>query len=136
MTAHLHQGFAGVITGLTLLLSSERLPAQGTLQALNFTPPGVWGYTTNAVGWSFTPTSDLLVTAIFATAPQVSFWQGTDNLLASYTYTGAYGSVITGPATNFQSIQPLFLSPGQTYFMSAQSSNFLAQIYFFYFGRN
>ncbi len=121
---------------MTLLVSAERLPAQGTLQAISFTPPGVAGFTTNGVGWSFVPASDLLVTGISATGPQVSFWQGADQLLAAYAYTGPYGSIPTGPSTSFQSVPPLFLSAGQTYFVSAQSSNFSAQVGFFYFGRN
>jgi len=121
---------------LLLFVFPGYLRAQGTLQALGFTPPGVASYTTNGVGWSFVPTSDLLVTAIFATAPQVSFWQGTNQALATFAYTGPYGSIPTGPATNFQSITPLLLSAGQTYFISAQSSNFTSQINFFLFGLN
>jgi PEP-CTERM motif len=136
MITQLHKQVAGVITGVALLVSLERLGAQGTMQALNFAPPGVAGYTTNGVGWSFVPTSDLLVTAISATAPQIDFWQGNGQLLAIYAYSGSYGSIPTGPSTNFQSVQPLLLTAGQTYFISAQSSNFSVQVGFFYFSQN
>jgi hypothetical protein len=115
---------------------SRGLYDQGTLQAISYTPPGIGSFTTNGVGWSFVPTSDLLVTGINATGPQVSFWQGTSQLLATYAYTGPYGSIPTGPSTSFQAIPPLFLSAGQTYYISAQSSSFAAQVGFFYFGRN
>ena len=121
---------------MALLVSADRLTAQGALQVIGFTPPGIFGYTTNGVGWSFVPASDLMVTGISATAPQVSFWQGTNQLLATYPYTGSYGGNLTGPSTNFQSIPPLFLSAGQTYFVSEQSLNFSDQVGFFYFGWN
>lgn len=112
------------------------LAAQGTLEAIRFTPPGVAGYTTNGVGWSFIPTSDLLVTAVSSTAPQISFWQGTSQAIATFAYPGPYGSIPAGPSTNFQAVPPLLLSAGQTYFITTQTSNFTSQVNFFFFGLN
>lgn len=136
ITTRLRQGVAGIMTCMALLVSADHLTAQGTFQAISFNLPGVAGYTANGVGWSFVPNSDLLVTGISATAPQVSFWQGESQLLAAYIYAGPYGSLVTGPSTNFQSIQPLLLSAGQKYFISAQSSNFATSTALFVYSRN
>jgi len=126
------QGPARLVGSLALLLSVVGAAGQGMFQALSFTPPGAAGYSTKGVGWSFVPTSDLLVTAIYSSAPQVTFWQGTSAVIATYEYTGPYGTVYGGPATNFQSILSLHLSAGQTYSISTQFPDFNSQ--FFAFG--
>jgi hypothetical protein len=104
------------------------LVAQGTLNALTYVPytggfsPDIIIFnSTGSVGWSFVPTSDLSVTAISSIAPQVSFWLGTSQVIASYNFTGS-------PA-NFQTISPLLLSAGQMYSVSTQFTNTTFAIY-------
>jgi hypothetical protein len=125
-----------IFLGFVICAFSRFTFGQGILNAINFTPPGVFNQTTNGVGWSFVPTSDLLVTAISSTAPQVSFWLGTNQIVANYNYSGPYGSLLTGPSTNFQAVSSLLLSGGQTYFISTQYSNFTSQVNSFIFGLN
>jgi hypothetical protein len=122
---------------LLTLLFPRPLASQGALTALNVTPPGLVGYLpTNGVGWSFVPTSDLLVTAISSTAPQVSFWQGSNQVIATYSYAGPYGGISLGPSTNFQAVSSLLLFAGQTYFISCQNSNFTTPVFCYTFGLN
>ncbi|MCU0783778.1 MAG: hypothetical protein MUF81_06960 [Verrucomicrobia bacterium] len=96
----------------------------------------VAGYAPGGVGWSFIPTSDLLVTGISSTAPQVSFWSETNQVIANYDYTGSLGNFFTGPSTNFQAVPSLLLSAGHTYFISAQFSNFTSSANLFVYSRN
>jgi hypothetical protein len=119
---------------LLVLVFPKLVAAQGTLNALSFTPPGALFPRDGGVGWSFVPTSDLMVTAISSSAPQVSFWLGTNQVIANYDYAGPYGSLLLGATTNFQSVAPLLLSAGQTYFISTQFSNFTSQVNSFVFG--
>lgn len=125
--------------GLLLLLSGVcRFNfAQGTIDAVRFRPAELYvvGYASGGVGWSFVPTSDLLVTGISSTAPQVIFWSETNQAIASYNYTGPLIGV-TGPSTNFQTVPSLLLSAGHTYFISAQHSNFTDTANFVVFSRN
>lgn len=108
--------------------------SQGTLDALtpSFTvisgPPGVPPYSQNVIGfvrggagWSFTPTENILVTAIASTAPQVNFWMGSspkanfDYAVGNYDYT-------------FESVAPLLLLAGQNYSITTQYPNFSAVV--------
>jgi len=120
---------------VALLVFPGHSAAQSTYQAMNFTPPGALDYTYEGVGWSFVPTSDLLVTAVNSTAPQVMFWQGTNQAIATYDYTGPYGSE-EGAPTNFQAIPFLPLSAGQLYSISTQYSNFTSLIFLYAFANN
>jgi hypothetical protein len=110
-----------ILFAITLPLS---LTAQGTLNALTYIPPsgGVFGpgglrsYVVGGVGWSFVPTTDLSVAAIYAyNGTQVSFWQGASQIITNFDYTSSSGS--------FQPVTSLLLSAGQTYFVSAQNSD-------------
>src|ERR1035438_1450257 len=98
---------------LLAFLFSRPLVAQGTLNALAFNPAGgaIFGYASQGIGWSFIPTADLLVTGISSTAPQVDFWLGTNQNIASYGYAGPYqsGQFVfgSGAPTNFQAVSPL-----------------------------
>lgn len=104
---------------------------------MHFTPGfPVLGYSIGGVGWAFVPTSDLLVTGIASTAPQVSFWSETNQLIANYEYAGPFGNVFTGPSTNYQAISSLRLSAGHTYFISTQYSNLTSSVNWFAYGRN
>ena len=128
-----------VIRGALLLFAlGGSLFAQGVFRALEPTPingPFIAGYVnSNAVAWSFAPTTDLLVTGISSTAPEVSFWQGTNQIFATYNYAGPYGSLLSGPPTNYQAISPFVLSAGQTYSISTQDSSPSSTVNFFIFG--
>ena len=103
--------------------------SQVTLNALTpslpYAPPGgsylegpyFQGYDIGGVGWTFTPTENILVTDVSAVlAPQVSIWLGTSQILASYNITTSDG--------NPESISPLLLLAGQNYAVSAQNPNF------------
>lgn len=123
------------------LLMPQPLSAQGTLNAINFYSGGaVFLNSTQGIGWSFVPTSDIWVTAINATAPEVDFWLGTNQNIAIYNYAGPYqaGQHIfsASPPTNFQTIEPLFLSAGQTYFISTQQPNFSSPVNTFAYSLN
>ena len=108
--------FITFATGVALLVFPGSSAAQSTFQALRFDPLGaIESYAQSDAGWSFVPTSDLLVTAIYASAPQVLFWRGTNQVIATYAYTGPHGSLYAGPATNFQAVPALLLSAGQSY---------------------
>jgi hypothetical protein len=111
------------------------------LNAINFYSGGaVIGYSMQGIGWSFVPTSDIWVTAINSTAPEVDFWLGTNQNIATYNYAGPYqaGQHIfsASPSTNFQTIEPLLLSAGQTYFISTQQTNFTSSVNTFAYSLN
>jgi hypothetical protein len=102
--------------------------AQGSVDAITFYPPtngfsgNTIGFYNGGVGWSFVPTSDIWVTAISSSAPQMQFWLGTNQVISTYGYTGSNG--------NFQAIQPMLLSQGNTYFISSEYSNFASVVTF------
>ena len=109
---------------LATFLFPQPLVAQGTLNALTYISPspvyfgqgGIHSYVVGGVGWSFVPTSDLLVTSVYTyDGTQVTFWQGPSQIISNIDYPSLSGS--------FQPIAPLLLSAGQTYFISSQNSN-------------
>jgi hypothetical protein len=109
---------------LLTLVFPRFLAAQGNLNALTYIyssggvagPGGLRSYVVGGVGWSFVPTTDLLVTAIYTyDGTQVSFWQGTSQIITNFDYTSSSGSL--------QPVAPFLLSAGQTYFISAQNSD-------------
>jgi hypothetical protein len=122
---------------LVTFLFPRPLVAQGNLNALVVdSGSSVVGYATQDVGWSFVPTADLLVTGISSTAPQVDFWLGTNQNIATYNYFGPYLSDQVGTPDNFQSVSSLLLSAGQTYFISTQQTNFTSEVTVFVYGLN
>ena len=115
MNCHAHplgmaQKLLLVVVGFTWAVTSF---SQGTLEALATSPSRVIGFENGGVGWSFVPISDLLVTAIRSTAPQVNFWLGSNQVIVTYSNTGF----------DYQAVQPLPLSAGQSYFVSTQNAN-------------
>jgi hypothetical protein len=105
--------------------------AQGIYQAQNLDGAVPGNSTTNAVGWSFVPTANIAVTAISGSGTQVSFWSSANQILATYDFSGPYGDA-SGPTASFQSITPLYLLEGQTYYVSTDNSDlspFLDYIY-------
>ena len=126
------------IKSLLLLASAfpQIVAAQGNFNALNFQsyPSGgvysqnIVGYYHGAVGWQFVPNADLMVTAISSVAPQVNFWSATNQLMANFSFFGS--------PTNFQSIAPLLLSAGQSYFITCQYSNFANAVTFYVLQRD
>ena len=111
-----------------LLVSVEReSKAQGTFSAItpNLQAGGVYfpGYMfSGGVGWTFTPTVDLIVVAISSTAPQVSFWNGTNQILASFGYSNTAGSL--------EPIAPMLLLAGRNYAISTQHPDYASSITF------
>jgi hypothetical protein len=112
--------------------------AQGAFNALTpslpYAPPGgsplqgpyVELYVNGGVGWTFTPTANILVTGISSLfAPQVSIWLGTNQILTSFSYTPDANNL-----GSFEPIAPFLLSAGQNYAMSAQNPNFESAIQF------
>ncbi|MCX6895475.1 MAG: hypothetical protein NTZ16_08280 [Verrucomicrobia bacterium] len=104
--------------------------AQGTFDALIPITPitgGVLsayplGYVNNGIGWTFTPNQDLVVTAISSSASQVIFWQGTNQVLASYAYPSAHDTL--------QPVSALFLSANQNYAVSTRNTDGLSSTVF------
>lgn len=96
--------------------------SQGTLDALTIpaiSGAPVTGYTVGGAGWSFVPTTDILVTGVEASAPLVIFWQNSYQNMATFSVSSP--SLI--PANSFDSITPLLLSAGQVYYVSCQNSS-------------
>ena len=128
-TAKLFMFRLGVQSLLLLALAFPKfVEAQGIVNALVYAPY-TGGYSVNiivynytgSVGWSFVPTSDMLVTSISSIAPQVNFWLGTNQVIATYNFSGS--------PTNFQTIPSFLLSAGQTYSISTQCSNTTFVVY-------
>lgn len=116
-----------------LISFSFELNAQGTVDALSFstlTGASVIGCHPGGVGWSFTPTADIVATGIEASAPQFSFWQGSNQIMATFGVSEWF----IKPVNSFTPIAPLFLSAGQTYFVSCQNSNFFDSVTFSVWG--
>jgi hypothetical protein len=122
------KGFRFWLPFLLFILSACLFPrpliAQGNLNALTyiypsggvFGPGGLRSYVVGGVGWSFVPTSDLLVTAVYTyNGTQVSLWQGASQVITNMAYTSISG--------DFQAVTSLLLSAGQTYFISTQNSD-------------
>ena len=105
--------------------------AQGIYPAQTWDGPVPGDSITNAVGWSFAPTVNIAVTAISGSGTEVSFWSSAQQLIATYDFSGPYGDA-SGPTSTFQSIAPLYLLAGQTYYVSTDNSDlspFLDYIY-------
>jgi len=90
----------------------------------NSTPysPNPLGFVQGGAGWSFTPTENVLVTAIASTAPEVTFWLGSNQILASFDYS------VSDYSYSFQSITPFLLLAGQNYSVSTQYPNFTSPV--------
>jgi hypothetical protein len=123
-----------LLFGCLFVSVARESKAQGTLDSL--TIPAISGapvigyYVSGGVGWSFVPTSDILVTGIEASAIQFSFWQGSNQVLATFNVS----SPNTKPPNSFAPIAPLFLSAGELYFVSCQNSNFSDVVVFSVWG--
>jgi hypothetical protein len=103
-------------------------PIEGSPRAIQGEPPPYSQFviivgSQGGDGWTFTPTENLLVTAIDSfSGTQISFWQGTNQILQSFDYTGTTYS--------FQPIAPLLLSAGQNYSISTQNPDFTSTVDF------
>jgi hypothetical protein len=84
--------------------------------------PTPLGSVQGGAGWTFTPTEDLLVTAIASTAPQVNFWLDSNQVLASFDYS------ISNYDYSFESITPLLLLAGQNHSVSTQYPDFTSSV--------
>jgi hypothetical protein len=120
-----------LILGCVVVSFVREAKAQATRDALTPSLPintGVAGpyplsYVIGGIGWTFTPTADLLVTGISSSAPQVSFWLGTNQILETFDYNNH-----TTTNYSIQPISPLLLSAGQNYSISTQNSNFTSSV--------
>ena len=127
--------FCFLLVGCLFASFIQETKAQGTVDALTpsiqFGGQNIAGYTVGGIGWTFTPTETLLVTAIAAEkglapdpyVPQVSFWNGTNQIMATFSYTNSDSS--------FEPVAPFILSAGQNYSISMQHSNFSSVVSFF-----
>lgn len=113
-----------------LVFGSTKSNGQSTMDAVSFGggSDGTFNQPLNGyivgfgVGWSFVPTTDLLVTGISARSPQLSLWQSTNQPFATFT--------ISGSAYVFEPIVPLLLTGGQSYFISCQNPGFTGTVLF------
>lgn len=117
--------FIVVLVSVFSLGSTGSLEAQGTFEAVSFTLPSIVGFDSQGVGWTFVPTSDLLVTSVSSSAPQVNFWLGTNQVVASYNVTLGAG--------DYQPVSPMILLAGQQYAISATGTNLTV---YYVFGPN
>jgi hypothetical protein len=104
--------------------------AQGVMDALTFYagPKGApFGFVqSGGVGWSFIPTTDILVTSIEASEPQVSFWLGSNQVVATF----GISNVNMFPVGSFTAITPLHLTAGNDYLVACQWSNSSDLVFF------
>ncbi len=121
--------FAGVLIGA--LAGGQRCFAQGTMEAIsNYSSSGTEGEVAGTAGWAFEATTPITITAVGAftnaLANQgggplaVGVWNSAGSLLASNLITVA--SSLAG-LSRYESITPIFLEPGQTYYVGAYSPN-------------
>jgi hypothetical protein len=111
-------------TVVVVLSAGTISKAQGTYDALTFSPGGpIVGYVVaDAIGWSFTPTTNIRVIGIAGDPPsQITFWQGPDQPLGSFAVSSpSWPNSYTGQVGSFDPITPLLLSAGQLYFVSEE----------------
>jgi hypothetical protein len=89
-------GLIAMATGLALLLFPGHSRAQNTFEAQTFARPGVGCYRVGAgLAWSFVPISNLLVTAVYSSAPQISFWKETNQIECKTNLHEAYWQLLT-----------------------------------------
>jgi hypothetical protein len=77
------------------------------------------------IGWSFTPTVNMFAVGVEASAPQVSFWLGSNQVLATFEVSNPS----MDPSDSFTTIAPLLLIAGQPYFITCQNSNFTGTLF-------
>lgn len=128
-----------IISIVALLIAVYTTSAQGTFQAmLNYaattqsggTPVSspIYSSINGPIGWTFVPSASVQVTALGAfdylmpgqNSLLVGLWDGDGNLLASKTIRPT--SAPTGQS-RYESITPLLLLAGQTYYVAAYSAS-------------
>lgn len=127
------------IVSTLLLVVAQTTNAQGTLEAMrNYagtSPSGgspvsssIYASINGPIGWTFQPTTAIHVTALGAFnylvpnlgSLRVGLWNNSGNLLASQTVSAT--SVAVGQSL-YESISPVMLLPGQTYYVAAHSTS-------------
>jgi hypothetical protein len=127
-----------IIFTALLLIVAHTTNAQGTSQAmLNYagtTPSGgnpvsssIYASINGPIGWTFQPTTAINVTSLGAFdylmpsqgSLQVGLWNDSGTLLASRTVSAASSMV---GLSHYESISPLLLLAGQTYYVAAYSA--------------
>jgi hypothetical protein len=118
-----------VLLAIALLATTAwTVSAQGTFQAITNYSTSTSGFVNGTAGWTFQVTAPVTVTALGAFTNaianadggdiQVGLWRSNGSLVASNLITAA--SALTG-LTRYESVIPVFLDPGQVYYMGAYS---------------
>ncbi len=118
----------GIVLTVALLVTHASGRAQGTFQAVqNYSTDGTTTIVNGTAGWTFQTTTFITVTALgcFTNAignqgMAIGLWNSSGSLLASNLVTTI--SSLAG-LSRYESIAPIFLDPGQTYYMGAYSPN-------------
>ena len=116
----------GLLLGAALLAARSPASAQGTFEAIqNYSTDGTTRILDGTLGWSFQTTTPITVTALgcftnalTAQGMAIGLWQSDGSLLASNLVTTLSG--LAG-LSRYESINPIFLESGQTYYMGAYS---------------
>jgi hypothetical protein len=114
-----------LLTSISIFSAEPSSEAQGTLNALTFGPgiPQNAHVTGVAVGWSFVPTADILVSGVAASGPQITFWQGSGQPLATFPVTStSWPDFQSGVSRGFDPTSPVLLLAEQLYFVSCQET--------------
>ncbi len=128
LMAGLRAGFRaclGLLLAGLLLPAAQKASAQGTFEAIqSYSTDGTSGFVNGTAGWSFQPSTFVTVTAlgvftnalITESAMSIGLWQSDGSLLASNLVTTL--SSLAG-LSRYEAIEPVFLSPGQVYYVGA-----------------
>lgn len=114
-----------------LLAFCRAATAQLTFDALIFgSGSAPHSYSHGGIGWTFVPSTDLIVTSIGITATvgvpvRVGFWAGTDRCITNYV-AFSWTNTLT-----YESISPLFLTAGTDYGISFEATNLSSGIVIF-----
>ena len=128
-----------ILSAALLLVAAHMTNAHGTFEAmLNYagtTPSGgypvfssIYASINGPIGWTFQPTTAINVNALGAfdylmsgqSSLRVGLWDASGNLLASQTVSADGGTV---GQSHYESIAPLLLLAGETYYVAAYSAS-------------
>jgi len=118
----------GLLLGVALFAGRRPASAQGTFEALeSYSTDGTTREISGTLGWTFDPSTYITVTALgcFTNAldnngqsMEVGLWAADGSLLASNLITTISAAV---GLSRYEPITPVFLNPGETYYLGAYS---------------